>query len=33
METDVEKLLDTFGAPREEANFDGCFGDPMTIKG
>jgi uncharacterized spore protein YtfJ len=33
METDIERLLDTFGALREGANVNACFGEPVTIEG
>ncbi len=33
MEADIQRLLDTFGALRKEANVNACFGEPVTIEG
>lgn len=33
MSNDIERLLDTFGALREEANVNACFGEPVTVEG
>jgi uncharacterized spore protein YtfJ len=33
MATDVERLLDTFGGLRKEANVNACFGEPVTVEG
>jgi uncharacterized spore protein YtfJ len=33
MEADIQRMLDTFGALRKEANVSACFGDPVTIEG
>jgi len=33
MEADIQRMLDTFGALRKEANVNACFGDPVTVEG
>lgn len=33
METDIQRLLDTFADLRKEANVNACFGEPVTVEG
>lgn len=33
METDIQRLLDTFADLRKEANVNACFGEPVTMEG
>lgn len=33
MEADVQRLLDTIGDLRKEANVNACFGEPVTVEG
>lgn len=33
MEADIQRLLDTFGDLRKEANVNACFAEPVTVEG
>lgn len=33
MDTDIQRLLNTFGELRKEANVDACFGEPVQVEG